>query len=72
MIVAADVGGTTTRLALFDRGEVGPEPVAPALAAFNAKGAFSGLARSMPVHVVLDERLGLLGAARLAETQSSG
>jgi glucokinase len=36
------------------------------LAAFNAKGAFSDLARSMPVHVVLDERLGLLGAARLA------
>jgi glucokinase len=37
------------------------------LAAFNAKGAFSDLARSMPVHVVLDERLGLLGAARLAD-----
>jgi glucokinase len=36
------------------------------LTAFNAKGAFSDLARSMPVHIVLDERLGLLGAARLA------
>lgn len=36
------------------------------LTAFNAKGAFSSLARLMPVHVVLDERLGLLGAARLA------
>jgi glucokinase len=38
------------------------------LAAFSAKGAFSDLARAMPVHVVIDERLGLLGAARLAET----
>jgi glucokinase len=37
------------------------------LAAFNDKGAFSSLARSMPVHVVLDDRLGLLGAARLAQ-----
>jgi glucokinase len=36
------------------------------LAAFNAKGAFANLARSIPVHVVLDERLGLLGAARCA------
>jgi glucokinase len=37
------------------------------LAAFDDKGAFSSLARAMPVHVVLDERLGLLGAARLAQ-----
>jgi hypothetical protein len=26
----------------------------------------------MPVHVVLDERLGLLGAARIAEAPQSG
>jgi len=31
--------------------------------AFNAKGAFSATARACPVHVVTNERLGLLGAA---------
>ncbi len=36
--------------------------------AFNDKGAFSVLARTFPVHVVLNERLGLLGAARIAAT----
>ncbi|MGE5169333.1 MAG: glucokinase [Rudaea sp.] len=36
------------------------------VAAFNDKGAFSELARSMPLHVVVNERLGLLGAARVA------
>lgn len=36
------------------------------LRAFNDRGPFSPLARSFPVHVVLNERLGLLGAARLA------
>jgi glucokinase len=38
------------------------------VAAFNNKGSFSELARAMPVHVVLNERLGLLGAARAATT----
>jgi glucokinase len=33
------------------------------LAAFNDKGRHAGLARSMPVRVVLNEKLGLLGAA---------
>lgn len=33
------------------------------LAAFNAKGAFAAQARAFPVHVVTNERLGLLGAA---------
>ncbi len=36
--------------------------------AFNDKGAFSVLTRTIPVHVVLNERLGLLGAARIAAT----
>jgi glucokinase len=36
------------------------------VAAFTAKGAHSGLAARMPVHVVTEERLGLLGAALLA------
>jgi glucokinase len=35
-------------------------------AAFNAKEAHSALAASMPVHVVVNERLGLQGAAWLA------
>jgi glucokinase len=33
------------------------------LEAFNAKGAFAGHARTFPVHVVVNERLGVLGAA---------
>jgi len=38
----------------------------PFLAGFNAKGVYAGLAARFPVHVVLNERLGLLGAAALA------
>ncbi len=34
--------------------------------AFNAKGEHAGLAARFPVHVVVEERLGLLGAAQLA------
>ena len=36
------------------------------LAAFNSKGNYSGAARQIPVLVVTNERLGLLGAALLA------
>jgi len=36
------------------------------LAAFNAKADFSALARQMPVRVVTNEKLGLIGAARYA------
>lgn len=36
------------------------------LSAFNAKGAYSGMVRKIPVLVVKNERLGLLGAAWLA------
>jgi glucokinase len=36
------------------------------IAAFNDKAAFADVTRRMPVHVVLDERLPLLGAARAA------
>jgi glucokinase len=39
----------------------------PFLAAFNAKGDYAALAARFPVRVVMNERLGLLGAARLAE-----
>ncbi|MGA8051907.1 MAG: glucokinase, partial [Burkholderiales bacterium] len=33
------------------------------LAAFNDKGTFAGHTRQIPVHVVTNERLGLIGAA---------
>lgn len=36
------------------------------LAAFNAKGDFSAVARQMPVRVVTNEKLGLIGAAQCA------
>jgi glucokinase len=36
------------------------------LAAFAAKGRFAGLLARVPVHVILNERTALLGAARLA------
>jgi len=38
----------------------------PFLAAFNAKGAHANLMARFPVKVVVNERLGLLGAAKLA------
>ncbi len=36
------------------------------IAAFRAKGRFDPLMASMPVHVVMSERVGLLGAAAIA------
>jgi glucokinase len=36
------------------------------VAAFNRKGGFARLTRAMPLHIVVEERLGLLGAARRA------
>ena len=36
------------------------------MAAFTDKGRFSAMMKQIPVHVVLNERLGLLGAARHA------
>lgn len=36
------------------------------LAAFTAKGRFAELLERVPVHVILNERTALLGAARLA------
>ena len=39
------------------------------VAAFNAKGSHSALARAFPVHVVTTDRLGLLGAAGVAAAQ---
>jgi glucokinase len=38
----------------------------PFIAAFNAKGVYADLASRFPVHVVMNPRLGLYGAARLA------
>jgi glucokinase len=38
------------------------------VAAFNAKGSFAELTRKMPVHVITNERLGLIGAWRCAES----
>jgi glucokinase len=35
-------------------------------AAFNAKADFAAIARQMPVHVVTNEKLGLIGAAQCA------
>ncbi len=37
------------------------------LAAFNAKGSYSDAVRQMPVYVVSNERLGLLGCALIAQ-----
>ena len=37
------------------------------MAAFNAKADFAALLRQMPVRVVTNEKLGLIGAARCAE-----
>jgi glucokinase len=42
------------------------------VAAFNAKGAHRRLAERMPVHVVTEEKLGLLGAALLAARIPAG
>lgn len=42
------------------------------LAAFNDKGGFSDHTRRMPVHVIVNERAGLLGAARLAMQVADG
>ena len=44
----------------------------PFLAAFNAKAEHAGLARRMPVHVVIDPELGLKGAALLAPAHHAG
>lgn len=46
---------------------VSPQPF---LAAFNAKRQHSRLAAAMPVHLVTEERLGLLGALALAALQA--
>lgn len=40
------------------------------VAAFNAKGAFASTVRNCPVHVVTNERLGLLGAVTAANCPS--
>jgi glucokinase len=42
------------------------------LSAFTAKGRFSGLLARVPVHVILNDRTALLGAARLARGEPPG
>ncbi len=42
------------------------------VAAFDDKGGFSEHARRMPVHVVVEQRAGLLGAARFAARRAGG
>ena len=42
------------------------------IAAFNDKAAFSGHARRMPVHAIVNERVGLQGAAAFAARTDSG
>jgi glucokinase len=39
--------------------------------AFLAKGRLRPLLESMPVHVIIDDKAGLLGAARCAASKSS-
>ncbi|HYL23816.1 MAG TPA: glucokinase [Burkholderiales bacterium] len=52
-------GGIAARLApRLERGDF--------IAAFNAKGRHGELARSIPVRLIVNENLGLLGAAQLA------
>jgi len=42
------------------------------LEALDAKGRFSGLLSRIPVHVILNDRTALLGAARLARGDEPG
>jgi glucokinase len=42
------------------------------LEAFNAKGSHAAIVRRMPVCVVMEERLGLFGAARIAAALATG
>jgi glucokinase len=44
----------------------------PFLTAFNAKGTHANLMARFPVKVVMNERLGLLGAAKLAAGSAAG
>ena len=61
----------TARGGVYVAGGIAPKILARLSAggfmrAFNAKGAQSGMAAGIPVQVVTTERLGLLGAARIA------
>jgi len=58
VILAGDIGATKTRLALFVK-------------AFVAKGRMRPLLEAMPVRVVLNDRLALLGSARYAVSEAT-
>lgn len=64
MILAGNIGATHTRLALFDGDP--HEPLALTLYPITARGRLRTMLKQIPVHVILNERAGLLGAARIA------
>ena len=69
--------GILARGGVYLTGGIAPKllwriPEGGLLPAFNDRGGFSGLSETMPVHVVLNERLGLLGAALLASGEKGG
>ena len=69
--------GILARGGVYLTGGIAPKllwriPEGGLLRAFNDRGGFSGLSETMPVHVVLNERLGLLGAALLASGEKGG
>ena len=69
MILAGDIGGTHTRLALFEEGTTS----APARSeTFSSREHGSLAAVVRPFLVVLDERAPLLGAARYALVEMAG
>lgn len=84
MILAGDIGGTSTRLAPFEEGgalaparsETFPsrehETLAAVVRTFRDKGRFRPWLEKVPVRVVLDERAPLLGAARYPLREMAG
>lgn len=66
MILAGDIGGTNTRLALFDGDLREPVALPPMASGGVYLGRFAPLPESIPVRVILDDKAALLGAARHA------
>ncbi len=75
-VLAGDIGGTGTVLAIFESAEQGLEPLGETRFASRRhesleqidKGRFSDLVASIPVQVALEPRASLLGAAHFALT----